>query len=170
MNVSLPLLHLGRSGVAFSRLRKQHEQLMVSTEKDVPYLCGFNEGHCFSRGFIPQSWWNIKGLPPIDIHFFGRGGSPASMLGLYIPVFAVWLFSYACSRRLWGCTITRQHFRKVGPMGLQALPHDLRLNHVAPYHAVHMGCAYVYICIYTHVDVDVGARLQLDPYATCWHA
>ena len=60
-----------------------------------------------------------------------------------------------------------RHFRKVGPMGLQALPHDLRLNHVAPYHAVHMGCAYVYICIYTHVDVDVGARLQLDPYATC---
>ena len=78
MNGSLPLLHLGRSGVAFSRLRKQHEQLMVSTEKDVPYLCGFNEGHCFSRGFIPQSWWNIKGLPPIDIHFFfGRGGSPS---------------------------------------------------------------------------------------------
>ena len=93
-----------------------------------------------------------KVYPQLTFIFSGEGVHPASMLGLYIPVFAVWLFSYACSRRPWGCTITRQHFRKVGPMGLQGLPHDLRLNHVAPYHAVHMGCAYVYICIYTHVD------------------
>ena len=98
----------------------------------------------------PKAYETSKIHPHLTFIFSGEVVRPASMHALYIrsiPMFAVWFFSLIPrSIRPWGGTVTKQHFRKVGPMDLQALAHGLRLNQVASHHSVHMGCVYVYIC------------------------